>query len=148
MHAHPPEQPVGGKHRKPEPPAPEPLISPEPLAAPVQAKPPPQRPPTELDPVVGKPPPLPEWFATRGPKPGWLATHWASMLAFVGAATLLLNTYVTAGVFANDNPLHGHINEAVAWLTTAALYLQSRQSKVERVAAWRAQVRAEKNPPS
>jgi hypothetical protein len=100
-----------------------------------------------LDPVV-KPPPLPEWFATRGPEPGWLASHWSSWLAFLGAATLLLNDFVTVGVFANDNPLHGYINQGVAWLTTAALYLHSRQAKVERVAAWRAQVRAERNPPS
>jgi hypothetical protein len=129
MHGPPPDQPVGGgRHREPEPAAPEPIT---PTPAPVQP--------------TAKPAPLPEWFATKGPEPGWLARNWSLALAAVSGVTLTLNTILSQMLVSAD--LYNTVTTIVAWLSTAALFLQSRQSKVNEVAKWRAQVRAKDTPP-
>jgi hypothetical protein len=97
-----------------------------------------------------KPPPLPKWFALKGPEPGWLARNWSLMLAIVSGLALTLNTVLSQKLVSAN--LYNEVTTVVAWLSTAALFLQNRQSHVERVAKWRAQVRAEEkakeDPPS
>ena len=123
----PPKQPPP----KPPPPKPPPPKPPPP-------KPPPPKPPLK-PPGTGTA--LPKWFALRGPEPGWVARNWSFILAVVSAVVLLLNMMLSQQLVGAH--LYNEVTTIVAWLSPAALFLQSRQSKVEAVAAWRAQIRAE-----
>jgi hypothetical protein len=66
------------------------------------------------------------------------------MLAIVGGAALTLNVALTQKLLPGN--LYNEVTTTVAWLSTAALFLQNRQAKVERVAKWRAEVRAKEQP--
>jgi hypothetical protein len=88
-----------------------------------------------------EPPPLPKWFALRGPEPGWLASHWSLGLAIISGIALILNGLLSQKMVSAN--LYNEVTTGVAWLSTAALFLQSRQQKVVKVAKWRAKVRAE-----
>jgi hypothetical protein len=83
---------------------------------------------------------LPEWVALRGPEPGWLARNWTLALALISGAALTLNTMLSQRLVSAD--LYNEVTTAVAWLSTAALFLQSRQNTVNKVAKWRAEERA------
>jgi hypothetical protein len=83
--------------------------------------------------------PLPEWFARRGPKPGWLASHWSLILALIGGIALVLNTLLAQKLVSAH--LYNEVTTAVAWLSTSGLFLQSRQKDIVKVARWRAKVR-------
>ena len=100
--------------------------------------PPPEQPPSGGG--AGKPP-LPKWFALRGPEPGWLARNWSLALAIISGLALALNNILSARLVSPE--LYNHVTTWVAWLSTAALYLQNRQTKITKVATWRAQVRAQ-----
>jgi hypothetical protein len=87
------------------------------------------------------PPLLPRWFATKGPRPGWLAEYWSMILAVLSGVTVFINTVVAGQV--ESLTTKEWVNAAVAWITALALFLQSRYKNVGAIARWRAQVRAE-----
>jgi hypothetical protein len=89
----------------------------------------------------GTPPLLPRWFATKGPRPGWLAEYWSMILAVLSGITVFINTVVAGQV--ESLTTKEWVNATVAWITALALFLQSRYKNVGAVAKWRAQVRAD-----
>jgi hypothetical protein len=84
-------------------------------------------------------PRLPKWFALRGPEPGWLASNWSLILACVSGLALVLNMILTQKLLPAN--WYNEITTIVAWLSTAALFLQSRQGHVNAIAEWRARTR-------
>jgi hypothetical protein len=88
-----------------------------------------------------KPPLLPRWFATKGPRPGWLAEYWSMILAVLSVVVVFVNTVVAGQI--ESLTTKEWVNAAVAWITAVALFLQSRYKNVGAIARWRAQVRAE-----
>jgi hypothetical protein len=92
-------------------------------------------------PSNGELPLLPKWFATKGPRPYWLAENWSLIVALLSALVVLLNTVIT--VDGMSVTTEKWVNAAVAWIAAGALFLQSRQKKVTRIAEWRKQVRDE-----
>jgi hypothetical protein len=84
---------------------------------------------------------LPRWFATRGPRPYWLAEHWNLILAASTGVLVLLNTLITMpGI---DLSAEKWINAVLAWIAAGALILKDRLPAVRKVAAWREKIRAE-----
>lgn len=96
---------------------------------------------TELSPQQ-----LPKWLALRGPEPGFFASHWSLALAVISGLALTLNTMLSQRLVSAN--LYNEVTTWVAWLSTASLFLQSRQNTVNKVAKWRAEERskAKKNP--
>ena len=84
---------------------------------------------------------LPKWFATKGPRPGWLAEYWSMILASISGIVVFINTVVLVNI--TNKSAEIWINAAVAWVASLALFLQGRKKSVENVAKWRAKVRAE-----
>jgi hypothetical protein len=84
---------------------------------------------------------LPKWFATKGPRPYFVAEHWSLFLAGVTALIVAANTILT---LPGINPTtEKWINAVLAWVAAIGLILKDYQSNVVKVAAWREQVRAE-----
>jgi hypothetical protein len=90
---------------------------------------------------TGKPPMLPRWVATRGPRPYFIAEHWSLILAVLTALAVFLNTIVVVpGISVTSEKW---INAGLAWVAALGLYLKGRQDHINAIAAWRAEVRAQ-----
>jgi hypothetical protein len=88
-----------------------------------------------------EPPPLPKWFALRGPAPFWFVQNLPLIMSLISGTALILNGLLTSKLLPGN--LYNEVTTGVAWLSTAGLFVQSRQAKWNKIAEWREKVRNE-----
>lgn len=88
-----------------------------------------------------EPPPLPRWFALKGPAPYTLVQNVPLIMSLFSGTILILNGILTQKLLPGN--LYDEVTTVIAWFSTAGLFLQSRMTKWNKIAAWREKIRNE-----
>jgi hypothetical protein len=83
---------------------------------------------------------LPKWFALRGPEPYSLVSNLSLTLSVLSIVALMLNMILTQKLLPAN--WYNEITTIIAWISSIALLIQSRSSRISAIAEWRAEVRA------